>query len=118
MIKRLLPPLLQLFTIGFVFAQAPDSTATNSSAQYLANEGLMVVHGETKVVFDPLFRNSYGQYQLLPKPMEEALYAGAPPFDGIDAVFVSHTPGCRALTGPGSATDPAFQDRNYASSKN
>lgn len=50
----------------------------------------MVVQGETKVVFDPLFRNSYGHYQLLPKPMEDALFAGAPPFDGIDAVFVSH----------------------------
>jgi glyoxylase-like metal-dependent hydrolase (beta-lactamase superfamily II) len=48
------------------------------------------VQGETKVVFDPLFRNSYGQYQLLPKSMEEALFAGVPPFDGIDAVFVSH----------------------------
>ncbi len=61
-----------------------------STAQYLANEGLMVTHGETKVVFDPLFRNSYGHYQLLPKDMEEALFAGTPPFDGIDAVFISH----------------------------
>lgn len=82
--------LLLLFSAGTAFAQAPGSETNTSSAQYLANEGLMVVHGETKVVFDPLFRNSYGQYQLLPKPMEEALFAGAPPFDGIDAVFVSH----------------------------
>lgn len=50
----------------------------------------MVTHGETKVVFDPLFRNNYGQYQLLPKSMEEALFAGTPPFDGIDAIFISH----------------------------
>jgi len=56
----------------------------------MANEGLMVVQGDTKVVFDPLFRNSYGQYQLLPKEMEDALFSGQPPFDGIDAVFVSH----------------------------
>jgi L-ascorbate metabolism protein UlaG (beta-lactamase superfamily) len=56
----------------------------------MANEGFMVVSGETKVVFDPLFRNGYGHYQLLPKSMEEALFAGVPPFDGIDAVFVSH----------------------------
>jgi len=48
------------------------------------------VQGETKVVFDPLFRNGYGQYQLLPKAMEEALFAGELPFDGIDAVFISH----------------------------
>lgn len=50
----------------------------------------MVTHGNTKVVFDPLFRNSYGHYQLLPKDMEEALFAGIAPFDGIDAVFISH----------------------------
>ena len=88
MIKRLFIPLLLLFlSVGSVSARSPDS---GSTAQYMANEGLMVVQGETKIVFDPLFRNSYGQYQLLPKPMEEALFAGAPPFDGIDAVFVSH----------------------------
>jgi len=91
MFKRLLTPLvLLLFTTGISYAQLPDPTTTAASAQYMANEGLMVVQGETKVVFDPLFRNGYGHYQLLPKPMEEALFAGTPPFDGIDAVFISH----------------------------
>ena len=87
---RRLPLALALvfFATGFVFAKAPDSALP--SARYMANEGLMVVQGETKVVFDPLFRNGYGQYQLLPKEMEDALFAGEPPFDGIDAVFVSH----------------------------
>lgn len=89
MSKRLLYALsLVLLNVGVAYAKVPD-TAT-SSAQYMANEGLMVVQGETKVVFDPLFRDSYGQYQLLPKSMEDALFAGAPPFDGIDAVFISH----------------------------
>jgi len=82
--------LLLLITAGVVFAQNPESHSDTSRAIYLANEGLMVVQGETKVVFDPLFRNSHGQYQLLPEHMEEALFAGAPPFDDIDAVFVSH----------------------------
>jgi hypothetical protein len=79
---------LLLITQGIAFAKAPHSTS--ATAQYMANEGLMVMQGETKVVFDPLFRNSYGQYQLLPKVMEEALFAGTPPFDGIDAIFISH----------------------------
>ena len=79
-----------LITMGVSFAKAPESTSPVASAQYMANEGLMVVQGETKVVFDPLFRNSFGQYQLLPKEMEEALFAGEVPFDGIDAVFISH----------------------------
>jgi L-ascorbate metabolism protein UlaG (beta-lactamase superfamily) len=91
MSKRLLGPLvLSLFVTGIALAKGPFTPATPASVQYMANEGLMVVQGETKVVFDPLFRNSYGQYQLLPKEMEDALFAGTPPFDGIDAVFVSH----------------------------
>jgi L-ascorbate metabolism protein UlaG (beta-lactamase superfamily) len=59
-------------------------------ARYLANEGLMVAHGETKVLFDPLFNESFGQYRLVPASMREALLAGQPPWDGVDAVFISH----------------------------
>lgn len=91
MFKRLLPVLaLLLMTSSMAIAKGPHASEGTATAHYLANEGLMVVDGETKVVFDPLFRNSYGQYQLLPKAMEEALFAGTPPFDGIDAVFISH----------------------------
>lgn len=79
---------LLVFMAGFALAKAPGSAMP--SAWYMANEGLMVVQGETKVLFDPLFRNSFGQYQLLPKKMEDTLFAGEPPFDGIDAIFVSH----------------------------
>lgn len=67
-----------------------ETAASSGYARYLANEGLMVVQGETKVLFDPLFRNDYGHYRLLPAPMKEALFDGQPPFDGIDAVFISH----------------------------
>lgn len=78
--------LLTLFNVCAVAAE----TAPPATAQYLANEGLMVTHNQTKVLFDPLFRNNYGQYLLLPEPMEAALFAGEPPFDGIDAIFISH----------------------------
>jgi L-ascorbate metabolism protein UlaG (beta-lactamase superfamily) len=67
-----------------------NAQAQDPIAHYMANEGLMVVQGDTKILFDPLFRNDYGQYLLLPAEMEAALFAGAPPFDGVDAVFVSH----------------------------
>ena len=63
---------------------------TLSRAHYLGNEGVMVEHGMTKVLFDPLFRRDYGQYELVPPEIESALLAGTPPWDGIDAVFVSH----------------------------
>jgi len=67
-----------------------DAHDEDSRAHYLANEGVMVAHGETKVLFDPLFNESFGQYRLVPGDMRRALFAGEPPWDGIDAVFISH----------------------------
>lgn len=66
------------------------SSAADSVAHYLANEALMVVHGDTKVMFDPIYKNSYNNYMLVPEEMETALFAGSPPYDGIDAIFISH----------------------------
>lgn len=65
--------------------------SVSASAQYVANASVLVTHGDTKVVFDPLFRNDFdGEYVLVPAQVERALFAGAAPFDGLDAVFVSH----------------------------
>jgi len=64
--------------------------AGGATARYLANAAVLVTDGATKVVFDPLFRNDFGQYERVPDAMERALFAGAPPFDSLDAVFVSH----------------------------
>ena len=66
------------------------SLAQESTAQYLANEGLMVTQGEASILFDPLFRETYGQYLLMPDAMQAALFAGDPPFEDVDAVFISH----------------------------
>ena len=79
---------LKLLLIVGVVAAVADQPV--SKAHYLANAGVMIERGDTKIVFDPLFRNSYGQYDLVPAAMEQALFAGTPPWDGIDAVFVSH----------------------------
>jgi len=70
----------------------PTGAATTgaATAQYLANAAILVVNGGTKVVFDPLFRNDFGSYERVPESMERALFAGEPPFDGLDAVFISH----------------------------
>ena len=76
--------------LAFLILNIGGVQAHESKAHYLANEGLMVEHADTKILFDPLFRNDYGQYMLLPEELEEALFAGTAPFDGIDAVFVSH----------------------------
>lgn len=60
------------------------------TAQYLANASVLVTRGDTKVVFDPLYRNDFGQYRLVAPDTERALFDGTAPFDGLDAVFVSH----------------------------
>jgi hypothetical protein len=60
MIRQLFRPfLLLLFVLDTTFAQPPDPVSTVSSAQYMASEGLMVVHCETKVLFNPLFANFF-----------------------------------------------------------
>jgi L-ascorbate metabolism protein UlaG (beta-lactamase superfamily) len=61
-----------------------------SRAHYLANAGTVIEHGESRIAFDPLFRNDFGTYDLVPADIEAAFMAGAPPWDGIDAVFISH----------------------------
>lgn len=61
-----------------------------STVRYLANEGVMITHGDTRILFDPLFTNSYSQYQMVPQNVLAAIFAGAAPFDGVDAVFISH----------------------------
>lgn len=57
---------------------------------YLANAGVMVAKGDIKVLFDPFFRNDYGLYDLVSPETEAAIFAAESPWDGIDAVFISH----------------------------
>ena len=66
------------------------SPGPKARAHYLANEGVLIATDETRIVFDPLFRNDFGAYRLLPEELERALFAGEPPFTGLDAVFISH----------------------------
>lgn len=61
-----------------------------SRAHYLANAGTVIEHGDSKIAFDPLFRNDYDTYDLVPADIEAAFIAGSAPWDGIDAVFISH----------------------------
>ena len=88
--------MISRFRIATLVALAALSAATLAGegqgwrAHYLANAGVMVVRGETKVLFDPFFRNDYGQYDRVPQETEAALFAGSAPYDGIDALFISH----------------------------
>ncbi|MEM7279630.1 MAG: MBL fold metallo-hydrolase, partial [Pseudomonadota bacterium] len=57
---------------------------------YLANEGVAVFHDNTTVLFDPLFKESYGTYHLPDPATRSALLSGQTPYTSVDAVFVSH----------------------------
>ncbi len=76
-----------MILVAFCATAAGQET---TSVQYLANEGVMITHGDTKILFDPLFDNSYNRYRLVPKEMRDAIFAGQALYDGVDAVFVSH----------------------------
>lgn len=62
-------------------------------ATYLGNEGVMVARGETKILFDAFYELNYDEYVTVPDDIVSAMMAGEAPFDGIDAIFVSHVHG-------------------------
>lgn len=82
--------IFSLITTCLMLSHSVAAHEAGGTVQYLANEGVMAIHGEAKIVFDPLFNEDFGQYRLLPAQMRAALFAGEAPFDGIDAVFISH----------------------------
>ena len=82
--------LLALIVLTILSAPSCADDEPVSRAHYLANAGVMIARGDTKILFDPFFRNDYGLYDRVPAEMESALFDGAPPWDGIDAIFISH----------------------------
>lgn len=82
-------PKLPLLALLLALPAAAHDDAP-AEARYLGNEGVLVSHGETRVLFDPLYTENFGTYHRVPEAMRDALFTGRPPFEGIDAVFVSH----------------------------
>ena len=77
--------------IALGLAAAPAMGHGPAEARYLGNEGILVSRGDTKVLFDAFYAESFGgTYSLVPSAMEQAMLAGQAPFDGVDAVFISH----------------------------
>jgi len=74
-----------------------------TKAHYLGNEGVLITHGQTKILFDAFYANSYGQYALVPDDISAAMMSGTPPFDGVDAIFVSHVHGDHFTAAPAIA---------------
>lgn len=83
-------------------AWAPSAAVAHdhATAHYLGNEGVMIERGETKVLFDAFYSSGFGQYALVPDEINAAMLAGAPPYDGVDAIFISHVHGDHFSPGP------------------
>ena len=81
--RRILVPVFLCFASSLAVAQS-------ASVHYLANTGVMVTYNERKIVFDGLFDESFGTYHLVPDAMRSAMMAGTPPYDDVDAYFISH----------------------------
>ena len=70
---------------------SPVRAHDSAEAKYIGNEGVLVRRGETKILFDAFYAESFaGQYSLVPDALEAALMRGQAPFDGVDAIFISH----------------------------
>lgn len=78
------------FCVIFLAACSTAAGQETTTVQYLANEGVMIAHGDTRILFDPIFDYPQDTYQRVPEKMADAIYSGQPPYDGVDAVFVSH----------------------------
>ncbi|MEL7541132.1 MAG: MBL fold metallo-hydrolase [Pseudomonadota bacterium] len=74
--------------IGGTWAHAHPNDPTQSS--YLGNEGVMVSDGHSTILFDPLYPNGFGVYQMVPEATRQALMMGDAPYDDVDAIFISH----------------------------
>ena len=70
---------------------------------FLANEGVLLSAGETRVVIDGLFR-PYKTYAVMPAADRERLETSQPPFDGIDLVLVSHMQATISMRSPSRGT--------------
>jgi L-ascorbate metabolism protein UlaG (beta-lactamase superfamily) len=71
----------------------PAGTVTGEeplALTYIANEGVLVSSGETKVLIDALFDKPNPEYRAPSADVLEKIIKGAAPFDGIDLVLVTH----------------------------
>lgn len=88
---RLFIPALIVALFGlFVPALAHDMDSQFATAEYIANEGVLMIQGDTKIMFDPLPLSGFGTYMDVSTDQKVKMMAGTAPYDGIDAVFISH----------------------------
>ena len=66
------------------------SESSPASAQYIANEAIIVTQDETKVLFDPLPLSGFGVYPEPSASEIDKMMSGKGAYVGVDVVFISH----------------------------
>jgi len=91
-----------LAALAFIGALSPGRAATSGSPRrtgeaaiplkltYVANMGVLVSSGETKVLIDALFDKPNPDYRAPAPEMLDKIMKGEAPFDGVDLVLVTH----------------------------
>lgn len=80
-----------ILAVVFCSANSFAEQGSLGTAQYLGNEGVLVVHKQKRILFDPLFRKNYQRFTLVPDKLKSKIFANIGPFKDIDAVFISHS---------------------------
>ena len=86
---------MKYWMIAAALVCAPSAHADEPvELTFVANEGVMISQGETKVLIDALIWNSYdGTYALPSDATRAAMINGTAPFDGVDALLFTHIHG-------------------------
>jgi L-ascorbate metabolism protein UlaG (beta-lactamase superfamily) len=69
-----------------------DATQAGVTMTFVANAGVMLSAGNSKVLIDALFRE-YDGYPIAADSTRDAIEAARAPFDGVDLVLVTHRHG-------------------------
>ncbi|MBW0144038.1 MBL fold metallo-hydrolase [Sphingomicrobium clamense] len=86
--------LLALFALAACSAQpAPAHDPEPGKATAIRNEGVIVEADGRKILFDPIYDNHFEMYHEVPEALSKAIANGNAPYDGVDAVFVTHAHG-------------------------
>jgi L-ascorbate metabolism protein UlaG (beta-lactamase superfamily) len=74
----------------FAAALTAPARAQGVSVTYLANEGVLVEAGGTRILIDALFRDSMDPYARHPPDVQEQLETGAKPYDAVALALATH----------------------------